>query len=213
MGITYIRALVAVPATLHLARSGGRPAARGYDVMFGSGAALVSTLMALAVGLGLVSVIGLGALAGGAFVGLYAFRSYLRIVLVAQGRSQVAALSDVVYALAGFAFILRLLNGQGVALLDRAFPRDRDGPCPRHRGGLRRTAPAPPPVVQQTGARPLSRDLAYPGVVAGRGDEPHRPGSGIDASVRRHRRTRGLRSGRSDPGALHAAADRDHRPD
>ena len=52
VGITYIRALVAVPATLHLARSLGRPAALGYDVMFGSGAALVSVLMAFAIGVG-----------------------------------------------------------------------------------------------------------------------------------------------------------------
>lgn len=121
VGITYIRALVAVPATLHFTRSHGRPAVRGYDVMFGSGAALVSALMALIVGLVLVPVIGLGALAGGAFVGLYAFRSYLRIILVAQGRAKVAALSDLVYALGGGAFILRLLNGEGIALLDRAF--------------------------------------------------------------------------------------------
>ena len=121
VGITYIRALVAVPATLHLTRSFGRPAARGYDVMFGSGAALVSTLMALAVGLALVPVIGLGALASGAFVGLYSFRSYLRIVLLAQGRAWVAGLSDLVYALGGIAFIIRLLNGEGVALLNRAF--------------------------------------------------------------------------------------------
>lgn len=121
VGITYIRALMAVPATLHLTRSRGRPAARGYDVIFGSGAALVSALMALAVSLALVPVIGLGALAGGAFVGLYAFRSYLRIVLVAQGKARVAALSDLAYAFGGVAFILRLLNGEGVALLDRAF--------------------------------------------------------------------------------------------
>ncbi|WP_245451229.1 hypothetical protein [Methylobacterium brachiatum] len=42
VGVTYIRALMAVPATLYLARSLGRPAARGYAVMFGAGAAAVS---------------------------------------------------------------------------------------------------------------------------------------------------------------------------
>ncbi|MGH1569748.1 hypothetical protein ACRAWG_02560 [Methylobacterium sp. P31] len=121
VGITYIRALVAVPATLHFARSLGRPAALGYDVMFGSGAVLVSTMMGLAVGAALVPVIGLGALAAGAFVGLYAFRSYLRIVLVARGRPQIAGLSDLVYALCGGAFVAWGLSGAGTALLNRAF--------------------------------------------------------------------------------------------
>ena len=121
VGITYIRALVAVPATLHLTRSLGRPAALGYDVMFGSGAALVSVLMALATGVALAPVIGLGALAAGAFVGLYGFRSYLRIVLLARGRPRVAGLSDLVYAVCGAVFVWRGLSGEGTALLDRAF--------------------------------------------------------------------------------------------
>ncbi|CAA2158024.1 hypothetical protein MBRA_03371 [Methylobacterium brachiatum] len=121
VGITYIRALVAVPATLHLARSLGRPAALGYDVMFGSGAALVSVLMALATSVALIPVIGLGALASGAFVGLYGFRSYLRIVLLARGRPRIAGLSDLVYAVCGAAFVWRGVSGEGAALLDRAF--------------------------------------------------------------------------------------------
>lgn len=121
VGITYIRALLAVPATLHLARSRGRPASRGYDVMFGSGAALVSALMALAVGLALMPVIGLGALAGGAFVGLYAYRSYLRLLLVARGRPRVAGLSDLIYASCGVLFLAIDIWAEGAALLDRAF--------------------------------------------------------------------------------------------
>ena len=121
VGITYIRALVAVPATLHLARSRGRPAATGYDVMFGSGAVLVSGISALGVSVTLVPVIGLGALAAGAFVGLYAFRSYLRIVLLARGRPRIAGLSDLVYALCGALFMARGFSGDGTVLLDQAF--------------------------------------------------------------------------------------------
>ncbi|MGU3665175.1 hypothetical protein ACLBX9_13430 [Methylobacterium sp. A49B] len=121
VGITYIRALVAVPATLHLARSLGRPAALGYDVMFGSGAVLVAGVLGLGVGAALVPVIGLGALAGGAFAGLYAFRSYLRIVLLARGRPRIAGLSDLVYAVCGGLIVARGLTGAGTALLDRAF--------------------------------------------------------------------------------------------
>ncbi|WP_246692581.1 hypothetical protein [Methylobacterium sp. WL64] len=122
VGITYIRALVTVPATLHLTRSLGRPAVLGYDVMFGSGAALVSVLMAFATGVALLPAIGLGALAAGAFVGLYGFRSYLRIVLLARGKPRIAGLSDLVYAVCGAAFIWQGLSGEeGTALLDRAF--------------------------------------------------------------------------------------------
>lgn len=121
VGITYIRALVAVPATLHVARSIGRPAALGYDVMFGSGALLVSGVMGIGVGLALVPVIGAGALAAGAFVGLYAFRSYLRIVLLARGRPRIAGLSDVVYATCGTVFVALGLDGSGTVLLDHAF--------------------------------------------------------------------------------------------
>ncbi len=121
MGVTYIRALVAVPATLHIAKSLGRPAERGYDVMFGSGAAVVSVLMAVAIGAVLVPATGAGALAGGAFVGLYAFRSYLRIVLLARGLAGTAGLSDGVYAVCGAVFIALGLRGEGTVLLDRAF--------------------------------------------------------------------------------------------
>lgn len=121
VAITYIRALVAVPATLHLARSRGRPAALGYDVMFGSGAALVAALMALAVAAGLAPTLGAGALAGGAFVGLFAFRSYLRIALLARGRARVAGLSDLVYAGSGAALVGLCMLGAGPAFLDRVF--------------------------------------------------------------------------------------------
>jgi O-antigen/teichoic acid export membrane protein len=121
VGITYIRALVAIPATLHVTRCIGRPAALGYDVMFGSGALLVSGVMGVGVGLALVPVIGLGALAAGAFVGLYAFRSYLRIVLLARGRARIAGLSDVVYAACGTVFAALGLHGSGTVLLDHAF--------------------------------------------------------------------------------------------
>lgn len=122
VGVTYIRALVAVPATLFLSHSLGRPAERGYDIVFGSGAALLAILMATVVALLLAPVIGSGALAGGAFVGLYAFRSYLRIVLLARRAPRIAGLSDIVYAGCGLAFTgLLLLHGRGVALLDDAF--------------------------------------------------------------------------------------------
>ena len=121
VGIAYVRALVAVPATLFLSRSLGRPAARGYDVVFGSGALVVSASMAALAVLLLAPAIGWGALAGGAFIGLYAFRSYLRIVLLARKAPRVAGLSDLVYAGCGLAFAVVFLGDTGLALLDHAF--------------------------------------------------------------------------------------------
>ncbi|WP_375457164.1 lipopolysaccharide biosynthesis protein [uncultured Methylobacterium sp.] len=120
VGVTYIRALVAVPATLFLARSLGRPAERGYAVVFGSGAALIALVMAAAVAVLLAPAIGLAALAGGAFVGLYAFRSYLRIVLLARRAPRVAGLSDIVYSACGLVLVASLHAGDA-ALLEHAF--------------------------------------------------------------------------------------------
>ncbi|MCJ2113139.1 hypothetical protein MKK64_18325 [Methylobacterium sp. E-025] len=120
VGVTYIRALVAVPATLFLARSLGRPAERGHDMVFGSGATAVALLMAAAVSIGLAPVLGVTALAGGAFVGLYAFRSYLRIVLLARRAPWVAGASDMVYSACGLALVVFLHAGDD-ALLEHAF--------------------------------------------------------------------------------------------
>ncbi|WP_375464147.1 hypothetical protein [uncultured Methylobacterium sp.] len=119
VGVTYIRALVAVPATLFLSPSLGRPAERGYDVAFGSGACCVAVAMAVCACAALSPVIGLGALAAGAFVGLYAFRSYLRIVLLARRGARIAGLSDLVYALAGLGLTI-FLHGDAGAVLDHA---------------------------------------------------------------------------------------------
>lgn len=121
VGIAYIRALVAVPATLFLSRSLGRPAERGYDVVFGSGALAVATAMAVLATAALVPAIGWGALSGGAFVGLYAFRSYLRIVLLARKASRIAGMSDLVYAALGLCFALLILRDDRGVLLTHAF--------------------------------------------------------------------------------------------
>lgn len=122
VGLAYIRALVAVPATLHIARSLGRPAERGYDVVFGSGAlALCLGMAALALAL-LIPVMGVaGALGAGAFVALYAFRSYLRLVLLARKSARIAGMSDGVYAGVGLTLTLAILYAGDASALDHAF--------------------------------------------------------------------------------------------
>lgn len=123
IGITYIRSMVAVPATLFLSRSLGRAAELGHDATFGAAATLVATGMGALVAAFLVPELGTGAAMGGLFIALYAFRSYLRIVLLARASSRIAGLSDIAYALSGAVFggIMLLGPGGGVTLLDHAF--------------------------------------------------------------------------------------------
>lgn len=121
IGITYIRSMVAVPATLFLSRSLGRGAERGHDVTFGAAATLVALGMGALVAAFLVPSLGTGAAMGGLFIALYAFRSYLRIVLLARAASRIAGLSDIAYAGSGFVFGLVLMTGEGATLLDHAF--------------------------------------------------------------------------------------------
>lgn len=120
VSLTYIRAMAAVPATLFLPRGLGRRAERGYDVTFGSGATLVAALIAAGVALVFAPMLRFGAISAGAFVGLWAFRSYLRIVLFARGRARLATLSDVVFAGSATFATVFLLHGHGLCLLDDA---------------------------------------------------------------------------------------------
>lgn len=101
VGITYIRAVVAVPATMFIAPCHGRPAARAYDSLFGTGAVALSLASGGLAAACLVPALGAAGLAAGAFIGLYMFRSYLRIVLLACKAPRIAGLSDLVYAAIG----------------------------------------------------------------------------------------------------------------
>ncbi|WP_245524283.1 hypothetical protein [Methylobacterium nonmethylotrophicum] len=121
VGVAYIRALVSVPATLFLSRSLGRPSERGYDVVFGSGALLVAAAMGGLAAAVLVPIMGVGALAAGAFIALYAFRSHLRIVLLARKAPRIAGLSDTVYAGLGLALAVATLHGSDEIVLEHAF--------------------------------------------------------------------------------------------
>lgn len=121
VGITYIRAVVAVPATLFIARSFGRPGARAYDSVFGTGALAMSLGLGLVAAAALFPVMGAGSLAAGGFIGLYMFRSYLRIVLLARKAPRVAGLSDLAYAGVGIIALLGSVYGLPAISLDHAF--------------------------------------------------------------------------------------------
>ncbi len=103
LGLTYIRALTALPASIAIAQSRRSGAAGAYEVSFGSAAMLLSLLLGLVV----TGVLGVwldeGALFGGAFVGLWAMRAHVRMVFFARGRQMLVSTSDLAFTLSGTA--------------------------------------------------------------------------------------------------------------
>jgi O-antigen/teichoic acid export membrane protein len=101
LGITYIRALSAMPASIRIGASRSRGAANAYDVTFGSGALMLATAIGLSVAFLLRNWLDADALPGGAFVGLWSLRSYIRTAVFARGNPMPAAVGDAVFGLVG----------------------------------------------------------------------------------------------------------------
>ena len=101
LGLTYIRALTALPASIAIAQSRRLGAAGAYEVSFGSAAMLLSLLLGLVLTGILRSWLDEGALFGGAFVGLWAMRAHLRTVFFARGRQMLVSTSDIAFTLSG----------------------------------------------------------------------------------------------------------------
>jgi O-antigen/teichoic acid export membrane protein len=120
LSLAYIRALTGMPATVLIGRSRTRLAADAYDVTFGSGAALLSVLIAICVDLLLNVWLDAGAFAGGCFVGLWSMRSYLRMACFARRQQMAATVGDLAFILSG-AVIAFALWGNGEGLLPRVF--------------------------------------------------------------------------------------------
>ncbi|SDF88549.1 hypothetical protein [Bosea robiniae] len=103
LGLTYIRALTALPASIAIAQSRRTGAAGAYEVSFGSAAMLLSLLLGIVV-TGVLNVwLDEGALFGGAFVGLWAMRAHIRMVFFARGRQMLVSTSDLAFTLSGTA--------------------------------------------------------------------------------------------------------------
>ena len=121
LSLTYIRGLVGVPAGMFIPPALGRRAALAIDVTFGSGALVLSAVAGVTVAAGLHFWIGEGALAGGAFVGLWSMRSYLRTAFFARHQQLYAGLSDVVFTLSGAILAGLVLHGVSGGLLNMSF--------------------------------------------------------------------------------------------
>lgn len=103
LGLTYIRAFTALPASIAIAQSRGSGPAGAYEVTFGSAAMLLSLLLGLVVTGVLSAWLDEGAPFGGAFVGLWAMRAHVRMVFFARNRQMLVSISDLAFTLTGAA--------------------------------------------------------------------------------------------------------------
>jgi O-antigen/teichoic acid export membrane protein len=111
VAITYMNALVSIPATVLMARLKRSGAVNYQDVVFGSAALAVSSAMGIAIGLGLWLVIGYAAaLAASAFVGLWTLRHHVRFAIFARHQVAAATASDFSYAASGIVFVIVALG-------------------------------------------------------------------------------------------------------
>jgi O-antigen/teichoic acid export membrane protein len=121
LSLTYIRALTGMPASIWVGQSRDRPAATGYEVMFGSAALALSTIIAIIVATILQLWIGVAAVSGGLFVGLWSLRSHLRTALFARSGQRAVAAGDLSFAAGGTGLTGLLLLSGGENPLQGAF--------------------------------------------------------------------------------------------
>lgn len=115
LGLTYIRSLTALPASICITQSRSAAAASAFEITFGSAALLLSATLAVALACLLNVWLKEGALTGGAFVGLWTLRSHLRTVFFARARPRLVSVSDLAFTLSGAAgTVLVLLDGEHV---------------------------------------------------------------------------------------------------
>ncbi|TPI55803.1 hypothetical protein FJ417_23200 [Mesorhizobium sp. B3-1-7] len=101
VGLSYIRSLTAVPATIWMSKSANSAGVDAYDVTFGSAALVVALLMGLGTGL-LMRLLGDPSGIGAAcFVGAWSLRSHMRTAFFARRMQLVVSISDAVFTIAG----------------------------------------------------------------------------------------------------------------
>ena len=117
LGLTYIRSLTALPASIMIAQSRSAAAAQAIEASFGAAALLLALAAAALTSALLLRWLDHGALAGGVFIWLWSVRSHMRTVYFARGRQALASLGDVAYTvsgMAGAALALMLVSGADV---------------------------------------------------------------------------------------------------
>ena len=113
VGLVYMRALAAMPASTYIGRSRRAGHAEFYEGAFGAVALLVSIVLAAAAGAALAIVSREAALGGAAVVGLWALRSHLRTVGFASRQALAVTLGDAAFAASGLVACAAALRLEG----------------------------------------------------------------------------------------------------
>ena len=111
IGLTYVRALAGMPASVFIGRSCSRRAAELHDVTFGSVAVVLSTGLALVTYILLQAWLGKHAFWGGLFVFLWSLRSYMRTASFALGYQRQVLYSDALFTITGVLSAVLFLSG------------------------------------------------------------------------------------------------------
>lgn len=116
VGLSYIRSLTAVPASIWMGKSNNSAGVDAHDVTFGSAALVVALVMALATGL-LMHLLGdPSGIAAGCFVGAWSLRSHMRTAFFARRMQVVVSISDAAFTFAGVALAAAAIWFSGDAL-------------------------------------------------------------------------------------------------
>jgi len=101
VGLSYVRSLTAVPASIWMSKSTNRAGVDAHEVTFGTAALVVASIMAIATAL-LMQLWGdPGAIAAGCFVGAWSLRSHMRTAFFARRQQMVVSISDFAFTVTG----------------------------------------------------------------------------------------------------------------
>jgi O-antigen/teichoic acid export membrane protein len=101
VGLSYIRSLTAVPASIWMGKSSNSAGVDAHDVAFGTAAVVVALLMALGTTV-LMHLLGdPNGIAAGCFVGAWSLRSHMRTAFFARRQQVIVSISDAAFTIAG----------------------------------------------------------------------------------------------------------------
>lgn len=101
VGLSYIRSLTAVPASIWMSKSSNRAGVDAHDVAFGTAALVVALLMAAGTAI-LMHLLGdPSGIAAGCFVGAWSLRSHMRTAFFTRRQQVVVSISDAAFTIAG----------------------------------------------------------------------------------------------------------------
>ncbi|WP_027052285.1 hypothetical protein [Mesorhizobium erdmanii] len=116
VGLSYIRSLTAVPASIWMSKSTNSAGVDAYDVAFGTAALVVALLMAVGTAV-LMRLLGdPSGIAAGCFVGAWSLRSHMRTAFFARRQQVIVSISDAAFTIAGTVFAGLAIWYAGAAL-------------------------------------------------------------------------------------------------